>query len=84
MIKQGGLFIGNPDTFFLIFQKKRKISLSHTFCFRYGLHRDQSAGFQEYITGMPGSAGAGYDSLLILLPPGDRYPNHQSPGPGKR
>ena len=39
--------------------------------------------FQEYIIGMPGSAGAGYDSLLILLQPADRYLNHQSPGPGK-
>jgi len=41
------------------------------------LHKDQSAGFQEYIIGMPDQL-AGYDSLLILLPPGDRYPNHQS------
>jgi len=31
MIKQGGLFIGNPDTFFLIFQKKEKfLSLIHS------------------------------------------------------
>jgi hypothetical protein len=38
---------------FAISEKSRKISLSHTFCFRYGLHRGQSPGFQEYIAGMP-------------------------------